>query len=359
MSIVLGARTVSALVVVLVIASASAAGAQAWEWDVAAHTVDQTTVPARSRVAMDRGDLVMTYSALADGRSVPITSCRAKLTDIASAQTVTNGGQPFLYVVMKTKHAARCGTGRDVVALTPIGTDATAAVAVAAIANACCRIGAQPARARSAATAETWIERDRWYAFVRLRNRGPGMLIVTGGAVDHCRYVTFGCGRFPERALRLAPGAAATLATVMVRDARPGAGFTYWYAVRRGTRRTSGSGNSDRRDGPRHTMSARELRSAEIAAAALRTRRSDPARGNVAARLVRRGSTRLGAGRRGIARVRVRVGADGLPKDAAIVSISNHALTAAALEVAVSSRYAPAMRGGRPQNADYLATFRF
>jgi hypothetical protein len=359
MSIVRPARTVPALVLALACASAAAARAQTWEWDVAARGADQTTVPAHARVDLDGGDLFMTYSAQAGDHAVPITVCRARLADVASVQTVTNAGQPFLYVVMKPKHAAQCGASREPVALMPIGTDPSARTAVATIADAVPRAApaartSQPAAVRPVRRADTWVERDRWYAFVRLRNPGTTPLVVSDGAVDHCRSVAFGCGRFTQRPIRIAPGSTATLATVMVGSARTHPSFTYWYAARSGARRTTGSGNSDERGGPRHTISTRELRVTELAAAALR---GTPA--TVAARLVRRGSTHLGRGQRGVARVRVRVGADGLPKDAAIVSVSNHALTAAALEVAVSSTYAPAMRGGRPENAEYLATFRF
>jgi uncharacterized protein (DUF1501 family) len=77
------------------------------------------------------------------------------------------------------------------------------------------------------------------------------------------------------------------------------------------------------------------------------------------ARLTQRGSSRLAIGHTGQARVRVRVSAKGMPLNASIVSISNPALAAAALETAVSSAYAPAVRKGRPVDEDYIATFQF
>ena len=89
-------------------------------------------------------------------------------------------------------------------------------------------------------------------------------------------------------------------------------------------------------------------------------RRSDaPQPAVVDARLVRRGSSSLAGGQGGVAVVRVALGADGLPQDASIVSISNRRLVAAALETAVSSTYAPAMRQGRAVAGTYVATFQF
>jgi hypothetical protein len=89
-------------------------------------------------------------------------------------------------------------------------------------------------------------------------------------------------------------------------------------------------------------------------------RRSDaPQPAVVDARLVRRGSSSLAGGQAGVAVVRVALGADGLPHDASIVSISNRRLVAAALETAVSSTYSPATRQGRAVAGTYVATFQF
>lgn len=76
-------------------------------------------------------------------------------------------------------------------------------------------------------------------------------------------------------------------------------------------------------------------------------------------RLLVRGTSSLSIGHRGVARVRVLVGADGTPEQASILSITDRALVPAAIETAVSSTYAPAKKNGRPIAATYVATFTF
>lgn len=75
--------------------------------------------------------------------------------------------------------------------------------------------------------------------------------------------------------------------------------------------------------------------------------------------LLRRGSSHLAIGQTGTAVVRVRIGADGTPQDAHVVSTTNRRLVPGAIETALSSLYTPAMRNGRPFTCDYLATFHF
>ena len=150
----------------------------------------------------------------------------------------------------------------------------------------------------------------------------------------------------------------------MSSNTRNGPAFSYRYEMQIGPRRYTASGVSDKRPtAAQPAMSAEEIRSAEaIALAGLGARLPKPTPrppAHVAAHLLQRGSTRLGIGQRGTALVRVRVGTDGMPLNASIVSITNRALVAAALETAVSSTYAPAMRDGRPQDEDYVATFEF
>ena len=145
--------------------------------------------------------------------------------------------------------------------------------------------------------------------------------------------------------------------------------FSYRYTARGGAVRMTGTGTSRKQlSGWRPPMSAQDMRSAQAAAiAALRP--SAPAQPSPSAQpsplidgpahLTQRGSSRLAIGQTGQARVRVRVSAKGMPLNASIVSISNPALVAAALETAVSSVYAPAVRNGRPVDEDYIATFQF
>jgi hypothetical protein len=75
--------------------------------------------------------------------------------------------------------------------------------------------------------------------------------------------------------------------------------------------------------------------------------------------LIKRGSSRLAIGQTGTALIRVRVGENGMPQEATIVSLTNRRLAAAAIETAVSSTYAPAIVKGKPITANYIATFSF
>jgi hypothetical protein len=207
-----------------------------------------------------------------------------------------------------------------------------------------------------------WIENEGLFAFVRVRNRGNTPVTITAGQVNDCRNVISGCGPFPSRARSLAPGTVATFATIMSGDPGNTATFSYRYDARSGAAAATGNGLSAKRirygDTP---MSPREIRAGEaVGVAALRPRGAAPLPpAFVNARLTRRGTSRLAIGQSGLARVRVNVSSNGVPQGASIVSISNRALIAAALELAVSSSYAPAMRDGRPVDADYLATFQF
>jgi TonB family protein len=110
-------------------------------------------------------------------------------------------------------------------------------------------------------------------------------------------------------------------------------------------------------------MSAEAIRVAE--AAAINALRS-PGPAPVATqntytppRLTKRGSSRLGIGQTGTAQVRLLISPNGSPQEATVVSITNRALTAAAIETAVSSTYAPATRNGQPVPANYVVTFSF
>jgi TonB family protein len=76
-------------------------------------------------------------------------------------------------------------------------------------------------------------------------------------------------------------------------------------------------------------------------------------------RLLTRGSSRLAIGQTGVAIVRVMVSPDGTPQNAEIIKISNPQLTAAAIETAVSSTYAPALKNGQKVAGKYVATFSF
>jgi hypothetical protein len=220
-----------------------------------------------------------------------------------------------------------------------------------------------------------WTESEGLFTFIRARNRGSAPVTISSGQVLDCRAVAVGCGAFGHPIV-LAPGAAAVLATVMSADPVNDVAFSYRYEARGGAIQMTATGTSRKqRTGWRPPMSAQEVRSAQAAAiAALRT--SDPASQpsgpvqpsapaqppaplNAPARLTQRGSSRLAIGQAGQALVRVRVNAKGMPVNASIVSVSNPALVAAAIETAVSSSYTPAVHDGRPVDADYIATFQF
>lgn len=361
--------------------SFATASAQMWQWDVLTRTTDRTPVGARSSVVLSGRELRLTYAVNGGTRTVPITSCRADVADVAAVRVVTSEQQPFLYVVLRPDHPADCSSGRQPIALLPIAADPAAQSAVAAISRVCCRpIVARatpsptprptvaPTPTPTATPAPTpapavppaaWVENNGLFAFVRVRNRDARPLTIAGGEVIDCRNIGYGCGRFPGRTV--ASGALATLATIMSDGGRNAPAFSFRFDARIGAQSYVGSGLSTRRpDDRRDRMTADELRAAEaVAVAAAGGHLTPPPPKRVPARLVKRGTSTLGAGQAGIATVRVRIGTDGVPIDASIVSISNRALVAAALETAVSSTYTPATLDGRPEDADYLATFHF
>ena len=171
---------------------------------------------------------------------------------------------------------------------------------------------------------------------------------------------------------RSPPGATAVVATVMSAESVNDAAFSYHFDARSGAAVASITGTSrNQLSGWKPAMSAEEIRSSQATAitslrasgAASASSSSSPSQPppplNAPARLTQRGSSRLAIGHTGQASVRVRVSAEGMPLNASIVSVSNPALVAAALETAVSSAYAPAIRDGRPVDGDYIATFQF
>jgi hypothetical protein len=376
---------------------------QTWQWQVVIHNRDQTSVNTESRLVLSGRDIGMDYAARVRDADVPIASCHASLPDVSSARIVNSAAAYYLYVAFKPGHPAQCQSGSQPLAIIPVVNDSAAAEAAATINHACCT--AVPPVARSSPHASAlpkpavvanatpaptstptrpaatpvptprpstaphllitdWTESDGLFTFVRLRNRGPIPVTISSGEVDGCSAVASGCGAFAHPVV-LEPGTSAVLATVVSADPVNDAAFSYRYEARGGAVRISGSGTSRKRlSGWVPPMRAQDKRLAEAnAIAALRTSGpapvvpSPPADGP--ARLTQRGSSRLAIGQTGQARVRVRVSAKGMPLNASIVSISNPALIAAALETAVSSSYAPAVHDGRPVDGDYIATFQF
>jgi hypothetical protein len=374
------AGAIAAIVPALWFFCAGNAQAQSWQWQAVARNADQGRVNTQSRVVLSSRDIAITYSAMVDNRSIAITSCRAGLGDIGNVHSVDNGGHAFLFVVLKPQRAATCTSGSRSIAMIPIANDATATTAIAAIMRACCQTAAvahtrapaprasatatPPAATSVAASTAHWVENAGLFAFVRLHNAGPRPVNVEAGEIFNCRDVASGCGTFAERPVTVAPGRTATLAAVTSSNPAGEAAFSYRFAVRTNDRRLAANGASGKRTSdPRMLMSPAEVRAAQaLALGDLRQRNGSEkpaAPAYVSPKLARRGSTRLGVGQRGEAMVRVGVGRDGTAQYATIISISNRALTAAALETAVSSTYSAAMRDGRPVDGNYVASFKF
>jgi hypothetical protein len=404
----LPARAVAGLILALCapfLISWRAADAQTWQWQVVVHNPDRPPVNSESRVVLSGHDIVMNYAARVNDAEVPIASCHAQLPDVAGARIVNSAGGYYLYVAFKPGRSAQCQSGDQPVAVIPVANNSAASDAVATIVRACCgsagppvartspRASQQlkaaiianatptpantPARQNASLPTSTpqpkssaaphllvtdWTESDGLFTFIRVRNRGPVPVTIPSGQVGDCKAVAVGCGAFGHQVV-LAPGADAVLATVMSADPVNDAAFSYSYDARAGALQMTRTGTSRKElSGWRPPMSAQDIRSAQAAAIAA-SRTSGPAQPSpeldAPARLTQRGSSRLAIGHTGQARVRVRVSAKGMPLNASIVSISNPALIAAALETAVSSSYAPAVRKGRPVDEDYIATFQF
>ncbi|HEY5341156.1 MAG TPA: energy transducer TonB [Candidatus Aquilonibacter sp.] len=395
-------RMLLGIILALVALGARSAQAQTWQWQVVVHPPGAAPVNARSRVVLSHTDVTMSYSAQIQQRQVTIASCRAALGDIAKAEAVQQGQRAFLLLHLKPQTPAACDSGRQTVAMVPVADDAVATRVAAAINHACCTptlAAARPAPSTAPSSAPSptaaptassspppktssrltdWVESQGAFAFVRVRNRFSEPVAITAGEVGDCRNVAYGCGPFPSGGFTLQPGSAMTIATVMWGDRGNGSAFTYRYTGERGQTRITGAGSSGKLPtGWRPRMSAQEIRIAEVAAiAGLRDRSAPgetvpsaqtassaptptPVPAFVAAQLTRRGSSRLGIGQTGEAQVRVSLGANGVPQNASIVSVSNRQLVTAALETAISSTYSPAMRNGRAIPGSYVATFKF
>ena len=378
-----------------------AVDARTWQWHLTVQTANGSSVVTQSRVELSQRDVMLAYSAEIQQRDVTIAACRTALIDIASAKAVRQNGRAFLVLQLKPQRVSSCNSGNQPVALAPVADDAAATSAVAAIENACCSPKALlrttrerhvtvaqasppspsplPSPARSPSPAPTsspkpplqlasWVESEGLFAFVRVANRGAQSVTISSGSIENCRNVDVGCGP-SRRGITIAPGEVATIATVMA-GASTGPGFSYRFEAESGAEHRELAGSSRARPAAvAQPMSAQDVRSAEaLAIAALRpgaaagaspgpTVSAGPA--FVDAHLLHRGSSRLGIGQKGEALVRVSLAANGMPQNATVVKITNRQLTAAAIETAVSSTYAPAIRNGRPIAGTYVATFAF
>jgi hypothetical protein len=370
---------------------------------------------AQSSVAIRAQSVLMTYSVPLQKRQVVIESCAADLHDVLDATTVRNAGTTYFLIRFKPSHGALCGSGRRPAVALPaddyeyVANVATAVSRFASTAAAKPSPSAVVARAATPApkpspaspaklspappskptsiptstpspaptakptpgpsatpspspsparpAVEDWVENDGLFWFVRTRNVGRAPLTPAGETFD-CRNVGTGCGPFMRTVLE--PGGTATVAAITAADHNTAPFFEYRYNVADGAQTLARAGSSTKRPPHRTThMSAQELRSAQALALGQIRAPQDTAAPILPAKLIKRGSSRLAIGETGTAVMRLMIAEDGTPQEVTIVSITNKALTAAAIETAVSSTYAPATQNGRRIVAKYVATFSF
>lgn len=392
-------------VLALVCAGVTPGAAQTWHWDSLTHGADGAPLRAQSTVALTASEVSFSYTAIAPGattsarnRQIVIASCRAALSDVARATATRAGGRVFFLIELKPQRPADCNSGKKTIAALP-GDDYDQVNRIAdAVNHACCSAGGPAATAnrrriaavrpsatptpgpasspnpaspapsaspndRSPIRLQDWTESEGLFVFVRVHNAGNVPVTITDGEVLDCQRVDVGCGAFSRKPV-LNAHTTRTVATVASTGQQQAPSFSYRYTAAFGDRSVSRSGSSTKARAARaRPITPSESRSAEaLVIGGLGRPPNAPGPSPIpstAARLLKRGSSRLAIGQTGVALVRVTVAANGTPTEASIVSITNRRLTAAAIETAVSSTYAPATKGGRPSTADYVATFSF
>jgi hypothetical protein len=397
----------------------AACDAQTWHWTYVTSTPNSPFLAAQSSVSISANTIRMAYTIPLQKRQVVIESCNADLRDVQDATMLRSAGTTYLLIRFKPQHTAACVAGKQASVALPTADHRYVSTVAAAINASCCASATGAARpspraviaritpptpipapkpkpapiatgaSRPAATpaaevaatspaasatttpspkpspspspvavnVQDWVENDGLFWFVRMRNTGPAR-VTPVGEVFNCRNVNVGCGSFA--AVVLEPGGTATVATVATVNPAAPATFQYRFSAGDGTRVIAGGGSSTRAT-PRTVarMNAAELRTAQAGALGQYRSPSGPPTQSTPARLVKRGSSRLAIGQTGTALVRLTIGPNGTPEEATIVSTTNQALTAAAIETAVSSTYAPATQNGRPVAGKYVATFSF
>jgi hypothetical protein len=395
--------------------TARAGDAQTWHWKYVTQTPNGPPLTAQSTVTVAGNKVHMVYSVPLQKRQVVIESCDAGLQDVLDATTVRNAGTTYFLIRFKPSRGAVCGSGRRPAVALPADDEQYVSQVAAAVTRSAQGAGtasgpsaaiatkpsapakrpsamskatpapSSPPRASPSPSAATpkpsaavalrpspspspsptpapavlrdWVESDGLFWFVRIRNLS-GSPLTPDGEVYNCRNVDTGCGPFMHTLLQ--PGGTATVAAIAgKRNAIPA--FEYRYSAPNGMQNVAGAGSSTKHP-PRGfaRMSAQDLRTAQaLALTQLRSPNDASAAPVVPAKLVKRGSSRLAIGETGTAVVRVTIGENGTPQEASIVSITNKALTAAAIETAVSSTYLPATQNGRAVAAKYIATFSF
>jgi hypothetical protein len=383
------------LSLLFVIASAGVADARTWQWNysnrgvggggtsTASVTLSSTSIATSNRVAFA-------------GHPDVVYSCSAKLADVARAIAVSTGN-PSLLIQLRAGHAANCqllGSSQGIVL--PADDGATIASVAQAINDECCGAALRtppqvaaaqkslvpaPATPHAAVKAhplvpggpvmsvEDWVEHDGLFSFVRVRNNGTHPIEVTREEVADCSGIEFGCA-VQDRRFVIDRKAVATIATVAASNTSYSA-FTYHYTAVMAPYSYSGSGAWAKRapaGAPR--ISAAQVRTAEAsllntlpaaqAAGPPRPQQPQPlAQTGSTAHLLHIGAPEAPVSASGTIQLRVLVDPNGSPVDASIVSISNDALADAAMEAAVTSTYAPAIRNGKRVRSQFILTLVF
>lgn len=402
----------------LLLVTARSADAQTWRWQYISHMSHAPPLTTQSTLTLSSDTVTTSYTAQIGNRQMVIAACRAALGDLQQASAVRSNGRAYLLLRLKPQKSAQCESGRETGAALPaddfalidrVAAALNRAVTPRAVAVASPSPRAQAPSPRAQAPSPTprpkpspsprtvavasptpspqppspspsprptatpgarlvdWVENEGLFLFVRVHNSGDRPATITDGEVRDCRNADVGCGPFAH--VTIDPKATATVATVASSDLRKVPTFSYRYSATAGDATVAGGGASSKSP-PSHAtrMSATELRAAEaVALGALRAPSSPapvaaaaaPANPDGPPRLVKRGSSRLAIGQTGSAQVRLLIAENGAPEQATIVSVSNRKLVAAAIETAVSSTYAPAIRNGKPVAANYVATFSF
>jgi hypothetical protein len=384
----------SASLIGVMLATTVASNAQTWSWTYAAQTPNHPLLIARSSVSVSANSVHMEYTVPVANRNIVIESCITDLRDIQGATTIRTQGTRFLLIRFKPSRDASCASGKRPAVALPADDQQYIDGVAAAINKTCCttaRVAAGASAAPSAAQTpaaaasptppaaspspsppplrlQDWVESEGLFSFVRIRNLSAARVTITGTATA-CRPTDSGCGPF-SGSLQIDGGKTETVTTITSTDGARTPAFRYRYTASSGTQTASASGASGKSmPAGVSRISAQALRAAQAAAlgtlrpasgdVATRPPAGDTATPGVPPRLIKRGSSRLAIGQTGTALVRLTIGANGMPQDATIVSITNEQLIAAAIETAVSSTYAPAMQNGHAVSAKYVATFSF
>jgi Gram-negative bacterial TonB protein C-terminal len=404
-------------VLAMLIATTGTSSAETWQWQYIAHPTNGQAITAQSTVTLSSNEVRISYTAPIEHRQAVIEACRATLSDVQHVAAIRTRGPNFLVIQLKPQRTADCDSGKRPVAALPgddyaamvraasaINQALGAASVVRASRNAAASAAPSPGAKRLLAQASPkpappaptaaptslptprpvstpatlatpapsaaptpaarlldWVETQGLFSFVRVRNASKEMVTITDGEVFNCKNVDTGCTPLAHR-FPLDPAGTATIATVTSAQQAPAFNYRYTATTASGTT-ISGFGSSTKAP-PRRVarMSDQQIRSAEAAALTGLHPSASAAPTDYSyspPRLIKRGTSRLAIGQTGTAQVKVLIAANGAPHEATVLSTSNPELTAAAIETAVSSTYAPAMRNGQTVPAAYVATFTF